>query len=226
MVDISIFTPVYNAEQYIKECIESVLSQEFKGTWEWIIVDDGSTDRTIEIIKEYNDERIKLFENEHLGLVLASNFALENCTGKYCARIDADDIMMPNRLQKQFDFMESHPEFAITCGLARIQRGPLKFTTGIRNKEIKMPLLMFAYPIAHSSVMMLKEKDFRYNKDYEWAEDVELWARALSNGERIFSIDDVFATCRIHGENIMITKHEANKELRQQVKREYFFNKK
>ena len=98
-MDISVCMPVYNGEKFIKRCIDSVLSQEFSGTFEFIIVDDGSEDNTVDLIEEYKDERIKLFKCEHKGIVDASNYGLERCVGKYIARMDADDVMLSNSLQ-------------------------------------------------------------------------------------------------------------------------------
>lgn len=206
MVDISIFTPVYNCGEYIKRCIDSVLSQEFNGTWEWIIVDDGSIDNTVELIKEYNDERIKLIECEHRGIVDASNEALNHCNGKYCARIDGDDVMLPNRLQAQYDFMESHEEYGFTCGMSNIitnTKFSFERTRGIHGGgEISMKMLLMTYPITHSTIMFKNELNLRYAKEWEWAEDTALYLDYVYNGGKIYCLGDFLAEWHVHNGQI------------------------
>ena len=96
MVEISVCMPSYNASQYIGECIDSVLNQSFTD-FKFVIVDDGSTDNTVQIIKEYADSRIRLIENDH-DFIESLNTSIRLAEGKYIARMDSDDIMMPNRL--------------------------------------------------------------------------------------------------------------------------------
>lgn len=205
MIDISIYTPVYNGGAFIKRCIDSVLSQEFSGTWEWIIVDDGSTDNTVELIKSYNDDRIKVIECEHRGIVDASNTALDNCQGKYCARIDADDEMMPNRLQTQFDFMEQNKQYGITCGKAQII-----FSKSVNKTkycgEVFFQTLLDKCPIVHSTIMMLNSLKLRYDKKWEYAEDNELWMRFTYNGGKIYLIDKTLSKWYQHNGQITTSK--------------------
>src|SRR2546430_10111904 len=98
MCDISVILSVYNGEEYLKECIESILVQTFK-SFEFIIVDDGSTDNSKSIINSYNDPRIKLISQKNQGLASALNTGIKHAQGKYIARMDADDIAMPNRFR-------------------------------------------------------------------------------------------------------------------------------
>ena len=99
MPKISVVMPAYNAEKYIGEAIESILNQTFKD-FEFIIINDGSVDHTKEIIREYNDPRIVLLENDkNRGIVLSLNKGLDAATGKYIARMDADDIALKNRFE-------------------------------------------------------------------------------------------------------------------------------
>lgn len=213
MIDISIYTPVYNGGEFIKRCIDSVLSQEFSGTWEWIIVDDGSTDDTVELIKSYNDDRIKVIECEHKGIVDASNTALDNCQGKYCARIDADDEMMPNRLQVQFDFMEQNPQYGITCGKAKMVLKKHEIETRIVG-ELTHNVILKRYPITHSTVMLRNDLNLRYDKEWEYAEDNELWMRYTQDGQTIFLIDSLFCTWYKNPQSITTAKsEEARKKL-------------
>ncbi|HXK49687.1 MAG TPA: glycosyltransferase family 2 protein, partial [Clostridiales bacterium] len=112
---ISVIMSVYNSEQYLQESIDSILDQTFND-FEFIITDDCSTDGSFEIIKSYAmlDKRIKYFRNsENIGLTKSLNLMLDIAKGKYIARMDSDDISMPDRFSKQFDFMENNPEIGV-----------------------------------------------------------------------------------------------------------------
>src|SRR6266480_6486765 len=111
---ISVVMPVYNSAGVVAEAVESILQQTFRD-FEFIIVDDGSTDDTGEILHEYAqlDKRIRLYSQENSGLIEALNRYCRVAAGKYIARMDADDISLPARLEKQFRFMETHPEVGV-----------------------------------------------------------------------------------------------------------------
>src|SRR5687768_2170096 len=114
---ISVIMPVYNTAAYLRESIESILTQTFKD-FEFIIINDGSADNSEEIILGYNDQRIKYLKNEvNKGYVFSLNRALKIATGKYIARLDSDDLSLPGRLMAQYNFMENHPQ-VIVCGCA------------------------------------------------------------------------------------------------------------
>lgn len=114
---ISILTSTYNNERYIREFIDSVLNQTYTD-WELILIDDGSTDNTREIVNSYSDPRIRYIYKEHTNLPDSLNIGYDYCKGDYIARADADDIMMPDRLQFQWDFMESHPDIDMSATAA------------------------------------------------------------------------------------------------------------
>lgn len=106
---ISVILPAYNAEMYLRESIQSILSQTFT-RFELLIINDGSTDKTEDIILSYQDPRIRYVKNEtNLRLIKTLNKGIDLARGKYIARMDADDISLPNRLQEEFDFMEANP---------------------------------------------------------------------------------------------------------------------
>lgn len=110
---ISVIMPAYNAEQYISEAIESILNQTYSN-FEFIIIDDGSTDRTVEMVQSYSDPRIRFVQNEHnLGVAATLNRGLKLATGEYIARMDADDIALRERFGKQVSFLDMHPEIAV-----------------------------------------------------------------------------------------------------------------
>lgn len=122
--EISVCMPVYNREDYINECIDSILHQSFQN-FEIIIVDDGSTDNTCAIIKSYQDSRIKLVKNRH-NYIESTNLLFELAQGKYIARIDSDDIMLPKRLETQYFFLEEHPDIDILGEVMKLSDRNLK----------------------------------------------------------------------------------------------------
>jgi glycosyltransferase involved in cell wall biosynthesis len=104
---ISVVMPVYNAAQYLREAIDSILNQTFRD-FEFIIINDGSTDRSLEIIQSYNDDRIRLINQKNTGLAKALNNGIAIAKSDFIARMDADDISIPERLTSQFSFLESN----------------------------------------------------------------------------------------------------------------------
>ena len=112
---VTVLMPVYNCEKYLRESIESILNQTFKD-FEFLIINDGSSDKSAEIVESYNDNRINFVQNEkNIGLAASLNRGLDIAKGEYIARMDADDISLPERLEKQVRFMETNPQIGI-CG--------------------------------------------------------------------------------------------------------------
>lgn len=110
---ITVFMPMFNAEKFIGEAVDSILNQTFKD-FELLIIDDGSNDQSREIVEKYQDSRIRLYVNErNRGLPYTRNRGLELARGKYLAVMDADDISDPYRLAKQWNYMENHPETVV-----------------------------------------------------------------------------------------------------------------
>jgi len=192
--DISVILPVFNGEKHIKEAVESILSQTFK-EFEFIIIDDGSMDKSVEIIKSFNDIRIKLLRNEeNQGIIFSLNKGINEATGKYIARMDADDIACPERLKIQFDFMERNPETGI-CGTfvkrfgSILRRGLLKLP--VSNDEIKANSLFFC-SFVHPAVMFRKElmtkNDLKYSEDFKGVEDYNLWIDMMGCGIKTANI--------------------------------------
>ena len=204
-INISVVLAVYNGELYLKEAIDSILSQTFKD-FECIIVNDGSKDSTSEIILSYNDPRIIYIDNgTNKGLVYSLNVGLVKSRGKYIARMDADDIALPQRLKVQFDFMEANPEIGI-CGtyIEEIffenseNRKTQKFPE--KDSEIKA-YTFFQAPFCHPTVMMrkalLEENNLSYPKDYYRAEDYALWVELLKYTQA-YNIPSVLLQYRKH----------------------------
>ena len=195
---VSVLMPVYNCESFIREAIQSVLNQTFTD-FELLIIDDCSTDATLQILKSYLDSRIQLIEKEkNTGYTDSLNYGISIAKGKYIARMDGDDISLPRRFQKQFDFLESNPEVVI-CGTAikiigkdTIERHPSKH----EDLQIK---LCFSSVFHHPTVMIRADvlKQNKYNKEFEPAEDYELWTRLAFVGKTA-NLEDVLLHYRIH----------------------------
>ena len=111
---ISVCMVTYNASPFLRDCLDSILSQTFTD-YELLIVDDGSTDDTVDIIRSYPDGRIRLIRHLH-DYIASLNLLYNNAIGKYIARMDADDVMVADRLQAQYEYMEAHPEIDILGG--------------------------------------------------------------------------------------------------------------
>ncbi|XOJ85153.1 glycosyltransferase family 2 protein [Methylophilaceae bacterium Uisw_099_01] len=175
--------PVYNGEKYLKESIDSILNQSFKN-FEFIIVNDGSTDKTEEIILSYDDGRIRYVKNKvNLQIVKTLNKGITLAKGKYIARMDADDISLPERFEKQFKFMEANHDIDV-CGTWVNTFGFREsvWKCFINHEEIKVQLL-FNSPLAHPSVFFRRTffKDFQYNSKANKAEDYFLWVQSIEN---------------------------------------------
>jgi len=201
---VSVVMPVFNAERYIKEAIESILNQTYHNL-EFIIVYDKSSDHTLDIILSYDDERIKLLVNEESkGLAFALNRGLEHSRGKYIIRMDSDDISLPDRIEKQVDFLENHPSVGVCAGLAEIlgNRQIKAYLPAITSEEIKCSLL-FDTTIAHPTVAMradlIKEHNLRY-PDYS-VEDYLMWVSALDYC-KFYVLPEVILKYRITGQSL------------------------
>jgi glycosyltransferase involved in cell wall biosynthesis len=138
---VSIISPAYNHEKFIKDCIESVLDQTYTN-WEMIIIDDGSTDSTYKIACEYSgkDNRIKSFTQKNIGIFRLSesyNFALKQSSGKYIAVLECDDIWLPEKLQLQIDALENNPQCIMSWGKAYLSASDLSYNYYLapRNRE-------------------------------------------------------------------------------------------
>jgi len=181
---------VFNSEKYIQESIESILNQSFKD-FEFIIVNDACTDQTGEILTKYaNNPRVKIIENkENIGLTKSLNKALKVAQGEYIARQDADDVSLPDRFQKQIDYLESNPEIKLlgTFAYGINNRGEVlrEEIPPVSSKAIKKVLIK-NNTFIHPSVMIRKDildKVGLYNEDFETTQDYELWFRILKIAE-------------------------------------------
>lgn len=193
---VSIIMPVYNAEHYLRSAIDSILKQTYTKI-EFIIIDDASCDNSVEIIKSYSDNRIKLIRNEvNLKQSITRNKGLNLANGKYIANMDADDISLPERIAKQVAFMEEHKDIDI-CGTY------IKCFGGNIERKCKYPiksrdLLVWSVvnvPFAHPAVMFrkssVKKYQIQYSMAFKYAQDFELWSRLALQGCRFYNLPEV-----------------------------------
>lgn len=201
---ISVCVPMYNATQYIRDCIESVLAQTFTD-FELLIVDDGSTDDSCEIVGSYNDPRIRLLRNKH-DYIDTLNLLLDEAKGKYIARMDADDIMCPDRLEIQYSYMENHENIDVLAGQADTFSSNINERSGnIRVKEgfICLSDLVEGCCIFHPTVMFRSASingadKLRYRSCMKYAEDYDLWTRLLVKKKKIYNLEQVLTYYRCH----------------------------
>ena len=205
---VSVLMPVYNCEAYIRESVESILSQTFTN-FEFLIIDDYSQDGTYEYLQTLTDPRIKLIRKPvNSGYAKSLNMGLDMARGEYIARMDGDDIALPERFAKQVTFMDQHLGVVVagTCykvlGTDAVVQMPLSF------EAAKMVALM-QVPVAHPTVFMrrsvLVKNQLRYDEKLEPTEDYDLWTRLMENG-RIENLPDVLLLYRRHSEQESITK--------------------
>lgn len=227
---ISVILPVYNAEKFLKQAIESVLSQSFT-EFEIILINDGSTDDSEKEIKAFNDSRIRYFLNKtNLGLIDTLNKAIGLSRGKYIARMDADDICEPNRFEKQFNHLESNPDVVICGSWAKIidesnaTKGRIK---RIDSNELIRANMLFTTPFIHPTVMIRREifDTHLYNADAKHCEDLELWVRLSQNLHYKFhNLPNYLLKYRIHPSNISVTQNDYQTEKRKELIKPYLEN--
>lgn len=210
---VSVIMPVFNAEKYLRQSIESILNQDLID-FEFIILNDGSNDQSKGIIKSYQDPRIKYLENEqNHGIVYTLNKGLQAANSKYIARMDADDISLPHRLQRQVSFLEQHPEVGV-LGTAYL---PIDENEKPVHQPIFMPeypasakwFMLIGSPLAHPTTMFrtdLVKKVGGYSELFPHAEDYELWTR-VSQISNICSLQDVYLHYRATDQNSISKKY-------------------
>lgn len=222
---ISVLMPAYNAAAYIREAIDSILTQTFTD-FEFVIINDGSTDTTEEIILSYSDERIKYYANEsNMGIVKTLNRGIDLCRGKYIARMDADDVSLPDRLEKQVHRLEANPQI-VACGTLYAIYGdqrqtPVDVATDVQ--DIRYDMAIYCQ-FAHSTMMIRKDTlnqyKLRYREEYKCAEDYKLWTELLKYGD-IINIPEILGYIRQCEEGISISNADKQKNLSDIVRKDY-----
>jgi glycosyltransferase involved in cell wall biosynthesis len=206
---VTVLMPVRNAEKYIAEAIRSVLEQTFTD-FEFLILNDGSTDNTVNLIQQFSDLRIKLIEQPGQGIAIALNKGLYEAKGRYIARFDADDICFPERLEKQVKFLDDNTDYVLTgCDAEYIsENGEHLFDfscTGHSNEEIMKRLYMNC-PFIHSGVMYRKEMVMKaggYSPDAHNFEDYLLWIQLAKYG-RYYNLPEQLIKVRFNPQSATI----------------------
>lgn len=206
---ITVLMPAYNAEKYIADAISSVLDQTFTD-FELLIVNDGSTDKTEEIVGSFADARIRLINKDHEGLAVALNKGIHLARSGYIARFDADDLCFPQRLQAQYDFMMDHPGYAIIGSDAEYmdKNGNYVFTHRSAAHSYEEILLLYKThcPFIHSSVLFKKEvikSADGYNELATLFEDHLLWSKLIAE-HKACNLLQALLTVRLNPESITI----------------------
>lgn len=213
--NISVVMSVYNGEKYLRPAIESILNQTFSG-FEFIIIDDGSSDRSADIIKSYRDSRIRLIEQKNCGLSRSLNRGIWESRSKYIARMDADDISLSSRFAKQVDYLDRHPDVGVLGTAVRVIDGCGNESHAWRflvENDILRWHLCFNDPIMHPTVMMRRGLVIRaggYSADMGTAQDYDLWRR-LSGMTRLSNLHNMLLYLRKHKDSVT-SKHLLQQE--------------
>lgn len=202
MPKISVIMPAYNAERYIREAIDSILCQSFRD-FELIVLNDCSRDGTEGILLSYDDPRLVYVKNEeNLGVARTLNKGLALAKGQYIARMDADDISLPERFRLQAAYLDEHPAVAVVGADVETFDGQgstqvLRYHPDSRQMKID---LLFASPLVHPSVMMRRTAITQvggYDGEFEGLEDYELWCRVADRFE-LAILPQVLLRYRVH----------------------------
>ncbi len=211
---ISVVMPVKNAGIWLLPAVNSILRQSFE-EFELLIIDDQSYDGSIEQLPD--DHRIKIFHHGGTGIVSSLNFGLVRAKGKFVARMDGDDISLPNRLALQLQFAEENPHLGIIGGLVEffadneeIQAGNLAYQHWLNSLQTEREIqrdIFIESPLAHPSVLIRKQvfKDIGLYRDLSWPEDYDLWLRAWLAGVAIAKVPEHVLLWRDHSDRLTHT---------------------
>lgn len=184
---ISVVMSVYNGADHVSVAIDSILTQDFKN-FEFIIVDDGSTDETAAILAKYKarDPRVIVISQSNMGLTKALNNGIKEASGHYIARQDADDVALPHRLGTQLEFMEQNND-VVLCGAncVNVSQNQTRSHWGWEDDNTLSNTLYYKTPFAHSTAFIRKtalDKVGGYNERYKTSQDTELWMRLAKCG--------------------------------------------
>lgn len=205
MPPITVALTVYNAERFLAEAVESVLAQTFTD-FEFLALDDGSSDRSLAMLLAYQskDDRLRVISRENRGQVPSLNELIPQAKGTYIARMDADDICLPRRLEQQIDFMRSNPDHAVVGGWTEymnVSGLPIGVVeTPCSHDEIDQAHLDIKCSICHSTAMIDRDvliKVGGYRPDFAPAEDLDLWLR-LAEIAKVANIPECVLRYRLH----------------------------
>jgi len=230
---LAVLLPIYNAAETLAETLDSILPQTFKD-FVLIAVDDGSTDNSCEIMQDYmkRDQRIELLQIEHQGVVGAMNHALEQCTASICARMDADDIMAPDRLEKQLEYLQANPDIDLVGSCVRlfpeeiIRHGfneYIRWQNACISPQQIADNIYVELPIANPSICFRREvvQGAGAYRDGDFPEDYELLLRLHQCGHRMAKIPEVLLHWRDSDGRLTRTDQRYSRAAFDRVRAEY-----
>ncbi len=225
-INITVLLVVHNCENYIEECIKSIINQTYKD-FELLIINDGSTDKTVECIKTFTDDRIRLINQTNNNFISSLNIGLSEANGRYIARMDGDDLMRANRLIQQYEIMESQPKVALCCSSMQCFGSSDNVIQGYSG-IIKNPLVeMMRYNIvAHPTVMLRKSFLEKHNlsyQNYQYAEDYKLWSEMAKCGAFFWAIPDVLLDYRCSTDQVSFRKRDKQASMSFKIQQEIIY---
>ena len=204
---LTVLMSVYNGERFLSEAVESILNQTFYD-FEFIIINDGSTDGTAKILQTYHDKRIKIVRSpDNIGLTKSLNEGLKLARGKYIARQDADDISLPKRLERQISYLEAQPDIALlgTWANSIDKRGKILWEMRPpSNPSLLRWAMLLKNNMIHSSVMFSAAKVMDlggYDSSMVYSQDYDLWLRIMGN-YKIAQLPEILVLWRDHSKGI------------------------
>ncbi len=210
---ISVYMVVYNEELFVGEAIDSILNQTYKD-FEFVILDDGSTDRTPDILARCKDKRVKVHHQKNIGRPKARNLAVKLTKGNYIAVLDADDVSLPTRLEKECEFLESNKKVALVGSAYNDidEQGNILRTVYYPTTDEELRKEMVKYnPFFHSSVMFRREVLDHvgyYDENFKYSQDYEFFSR-IAMKYKIANLSEVLGNRRIHKKNLKYKNRQA-----------------
>lgn len=221
---ISVVMPVYNGRRYVAKAVESILAQTV-ADFEFVIIDDGSTDGSTAILRSYarGDRRIRLVTRPNTGLVPALNEGLSLSRGRFIARMDADDLSLPHRFERQLAAFRANPRLVAVGGsficIDSAGRTLLRFPQPTDDATIQALLVRGHCPLSHPSVMMLREAVQAvggYDPEHATAEDLDLWLRLGEIGE-LANVPEIVLEYRVHAASVSEAAGERQRQAARRV---------
>ncbi len=222
---ISVVLPVYNGEAFLYDAVKSILDQSYRN-FELIIINDGSTDQSEKVILSFSDPRIKYHKNEtNLGLIAVLNHGIKLAQGEFIARMDADDLCLPARFEKQLNYLDQHPDVGVVgswyYGFPSV---PLVEVKGSDNNDRLRTILLFAPCFCHPAVMIRKsvltENDLSYSTEAKHLEDYDLWIR-MSKFTKFSNVQAFLFKYRNHSGQISNNFNDIQKTSGNAIRRKY-----
>ena len=222
---VSVLLPVYNGEKYIREAMDSILRQTHENL-ELIVINDGSTDSTLSILKEYEkkDFRIRLVSRENKGLIATLNEGAELALGQWIARMDADDIAMPNRLERQLNWLEQTGSDIAGAWVSFFGAKDFRVWKGCQSDEAIKVDMLFKCPLVHPSIIIRTSllKQLKYDPVAEKAEDYDLWVRAAMHGLKMTNVPEVLLKYRQHDAQVTLVASKEQKCMTEKIRERYY----